>query len=124
MLCHVSTDSGVFLSEIVLTGQNRTISAHWNEFTQNRWFFAISSNTDGSKYFTRKCDDFLELTRGRVEVVDSFLDVPMKAARAKFMFLWGRDPYLKGVHFCVSCDTYPSRSLIVLSCFVLIDSLY
>jgi hypothetical protein len=26
---------------------------------------------------------------GRVEVVDSFLDVPMKAARAKFTFLWG-----------------------------------
>jgi hypothetical protein len=65
MLCHVSTDSGVFLSEIVLTGQNRTISAHWNEFTQNRWFFAISSNTGGSKYFTPKCDGFFGIATDR-----------------------------------------------------------
>jgi hypothetical protein len=39
MLCHVSTDSGVCLSEIVLVCLNQTISAHWNEFAQNRWFF-------------------------------------------------------------------------------------
>jgi hypothetical protein len=62
MLCHVSTDSGVCLSEIVLIGLNRTISAHWNKFVQNRRFFAILSNTGGSKYFTRKCGGFLELT--------------------------------------------------------------
>jgi hypothetical protein len=62
MLCHVSTDSGVCLSEIVLISLNRTISTHWNEFVQNWWFFAISSNTDGSKYFPRKCDGFLKLT--------------------------------------------------------------
>jgi hypothetical protein len=29
---------------------------------QNRWFFAISPDTGGSKYFTRKCGGFLELT--------------------------------------------------------------
>jgi hypothetical protein len=38
MLCHVSTDNGVHLSENVLASLNRTISAHWNEFAQNRWF--------------------------------------------------------------------------------------
>jgi hypothetical protein len=62
MLCHVSTDNGVHLSEIVLAGLNRTISAHRNEFAQNRWFFAISPNIGGFKYFPRKCGGFLELT--------------------------------------------------------------
>jgi hypothetical protein len=63
MLCHVITDSGVCLSKIMLIDLNRTISAHWNKFAQNRCFFAISSNTGGSKYFTRKCGGFLKLTQ-------------------------------------------------------------
>jgi hypothetical protein len=54
--------SGPLLSEIMLIHLNLTISAHWNEFTQNRCFFAISLNTGGSKYFPRKCGGFLELT--------------------------------------------------------------
>jgi hypothetical protein len=51
--------------EIVLTGQNFTISAHYNESPQNRWIFAILSNTGGSKYFPHKYDGFLELTLTR-----------------------------------------------------------
>jgi hypothetical protein len=42
--CHVDTDSGTPGSEIVLIGLNSIISAHWNEFTQNRWIFAILRN--------------------------------------------------------------------------------
>jgi hypothetical protein len=57
-----SAHSGPNRSEIVSTGQNFTISAHCNESSQNRWIFAILSNTGGSKYFTRKCGGFLELT--------------------------------------------------------------
>jgi hypothetical protein len=55
-------NSGVYLSEIVLVGFNLTISAHWNEFVQNRWIFAISRNTIGFVYFRHKCGGFLELT--------------------------------------------------------------
>jgi hypothetical protein len=58
MVCHVSIDNGICLLEIVLVSLNRTISAHWNEFVQNQWFFVISPNTDGSKYFPRKCGGF------------------------------------------------------------------
>jgi hypothetical protein len=50
MVCHISTDSGVCYSacqKIGLIGLNRTVSAHWNEFAQNRWIFAISPNTGG-----------------------------------------------------------------------------
>jgi hypothetical protein len=60
---HVSSDSGPNQSEIVLTGQNFTISAHCNESPQNRWIFVISPNTGGSKYFPHKYGGFLELTR-------------------------------------------------------------
>jgi hypothetical protein len=61
-LCHVSTDSGVYLSEIVLTQLKARISTHCNEFSQNRWFFAILPNSGGFKYFPHKCGGFLELT--------------------------------------------------------------
>jgi hypothetical protein len=59
---HISTDSGVCLSQIVLVGLNRMISAHWNEIAQNQWFFEISLNTGGSKYFQRKCGGFLKFS--------------------------------------------------------------
>jgi hypothetical protein len=65
--CHASTDSEVCLSEIVLVGLNRTINAYWNKFAQNRWFYAISSNTGGSKYFARKYGGFLELTPSKLD---------------------------------------------------------
>jgi hypothetical protein len=37
-LCHASTDSGPHRSEIMLSQLKTRISAHWNEFAQNRWF--------------------------------------------------------------------------------------
>jgi hypothetical protein len=55
------------LLEIVSIRINSIISAYWDEFAQNRWIFAISPNTGGSKYFPRKCGGFLELTRHRRE---------------------------------------------------------
>jgi hypothetical protein len=58
----IHVDYGVYLSEIVLVGFNLTISAHWNEFAQNRWIFAISRNTGGFAYFSHKCGSFLKLT--------------------------------------------------------------
>jgi hypothetical protein len=61
--CHVSTDSGPLLSEIMLIHLSSTISAYWNKFVQNRWFFAISPNTGCFANFRRKCGGFLELTR-------------------------------------------------------------
>jgi hypothetical protein len=39
------------------------ISAHCNEFSQSRWFFAISRNSGGFAYFPHKCGGFLELPR-------------------------------------------------------------
>jgi hypothetical protein len=50
------------MSEIVLCRLKTRISAHCNEFAQNRLFFAISPNSGGFKYFPRKCGGFLELT--------------------------------------------------------------
>jgi hypothetical protein len=46
----------------VLASRNWIISAYCNEFAQNRWFFAISPNSGGSKYFPHKCGGYLELT--------------------------------------------------------------
>jgi hypothetical protein len=63
------SDSGVYLSEIVLIGFNSTISAYWNEFAQNRWIFTISRNTGGFAYFPHKCGGFLELTHVLVYVL-------------------------------------------------------
>jgi hypothetical protein len=65
--------SGPLLSEIVLIHLNLTISAHWDKFTQNRWFFAISLNIGGSKYFTRKCGGFLELTPDFLETKETLV---------------------------------------------------
>jgi hypothetical protein len=42
----------------VLTSLNFIISAHCNEFSQNRWFFAISPNSGGFAYFPHKCGGF------------------------------------------------------------------
>jgi hypothetical protein len=56
-------DSGVYLSEIVFVKFNSRINAHWNEFAQNRWIFAISRNIDGFAYFPHKCGGFLKLTQ-------------------------------------------------------------
>jgi hypothetical protein len=53
------------MSEIVLSRLKMRISAHCNEFPQNRWIFAILPNTGGSKYFPHKCGGFLELTRAK-----------------------------------------------------------
>jgi hypothetical protein len=68
------------MSEIVLCQLKIRISAHWNQFTQKRWFFAISMNTGGSKYFPRKCGGFLELTRA-VDM-ENYLDSLRTMAKA------------------------------------------
>jgi hypothetical protein len=50
------------MSEIVFSRLKTRISAHCNEFSQNRWFFTISRNSGGFAYFPHKCGGFLELT--------------------------------------------------------------
>jgi hypothetical protein len=50
------------MSEIVLSRLKTRISAYCNEFSQNRWFFAILPNSGGFANFPHKCDGFLELT--------------------------------------------------------------
>jgi hypothetical protein len=59
--------SGALLSKIVSICLNLIISTHWNEFIQNRCFFAILMNIDSSKYFHKKCGGFLKLTRHGTE---------------------------------------------------------
>jgi hypothetical protein len=46
----------------VLSRVKTRISAHWNKFAQNWWFFAISPNTGCFANFPLKCGGFLELT--------------------------------------------------------------
>jgi hypothetical protein len=52
----------------MLNGFNSTISAHWNEFVQNRWIFAILPNSGGSKYFPHKCGDFFRINSCDIEL--------------------------------------------------------
>jgi hypothetical protein len=54
--------SGVHVVRKLVKAAKSRISAHWNEFAQNRWIFAISRNTGGFAYFLHKCGGFLELT--------------------------------------------------------------
>jgi hypothetical protein len=82
-------DSGVCLS--VLIGLNRAISAHQNEFMQNRWFFAILSNTGASKYFARKYGDFLKLTllkdkyqRKKKKMLELVKELHLRASDVRF----------------------------------------
>jgi hypothetical protein len=56
-------DNGPHQSEIGLSRVKTRISAHWNKFAQNWWFFAISPNTGCFANFPLKCGGFLELTR-------------------------------------------------------------
>jgi hypothetical protein len=61
-LCLATSARGSLQLEIVLSRLKTRISAHCNEFSQNRCFFAISPNSGGFAYFPHKCGDFLELT--------------------------------------------------------------
>jgi hypothetical protein len=47
----------------VLSRLKTRINAHWNEFAQNWWIFAISRNTSGFAYMRLKCGGFLEFSR-------------------------------------------------------------
>jgi hypothetical protein len=61
---HVVPHQRVYLSDIMLVWFNSTISAHWNEFAQNRWIFAISRNTDGFAYLPTEMWWFLDFSQG------------------------------------------------------------
>jgi hypothetical protein len=95
----------------VLSRLKTRISAYWNEFTQNRWFFAILRNTGGFAYFPHKYGGFLELTHSKlVDILHHdghklyYCGIRLKQTLILFYFVQGRVQAPEKLHSYTSLD--------------------